>query len=199
VTRARLNIQSITTPDPPGTTNEAPIRVPPGDLWVPQRFRANVRLGAPHNLAVLLRFEMVADVGPSVVELTVTPHFGPSSPVTSAMLRSIPVEALTREAIKAVAQPVSNLGGGAFVIAGDRPGITRFGPAPSGEATGRAAQIYADAVTAGAHNPTEVVAAEMNVSRSTASRYIREARILKLLPPARPGSRTTPTNRGRSK
>jgi hypothetical protein len=190
---ARLNVQHVGIPL---VERDAPIRIAPGDMWVPHRFRASVRLGSPHNLTAELHIEMVEGARPSVIELTVTPHFGASAPVTSALLRSVPVEALTRVVIESVARPLTNLGGGAFVVAGDPPERSRSSPAPGGDTAHRAAGIYSGAVAAGAHNPTEVVAEQMRVSRSTASRYLREATNLGLLSPTRPGGRSTSKPKG---
>jgi hypothetical protein len=196
VTKAQLNVQHVGIPIVPGeTTIRVWVPVAPGNMCVPQSFRVSVRLGAPHNLAVELSIEVVEGARPTVVELKVIPHFGPSSPVTSAMLRSIPVEALTRIVIEQVAEPLIDRGGGRFARASDPPEVFRVGPAPGGDATHEAAQIYSGAITANVHNPTELVADQMHVSRSTASRYIREARNLGLLPPARPGRRSTQDRR----
>ena len=135
---------------------------------------------------------------------------GSSAAITSRALRTIRLDYLAHEAVRQHEQPVSMLpdhDSGAFQafqfaadatdpwgshgnfrdIRNPQDQIWRSSPALGRRLTSReqaeqAARIYTEAVATGSRAPTQAVAAELGYSRSQASRMIRTARDLGLLP-----------------
>lgn len=127
-------------------------------------------------------------------------HFGVTSgdlgtPVTTRLLRRLPVDTLLREVldratVKATLRP--DIAPRAFQVEGepDNQAWVSGGPPPVGrgrdiprDRVERAAQVYKDALRSGSKAPGEVVRVTLGYSRATAARDIRAARERGLLPP----------------
>jgi hypothetical protein len=155
-TIARIN----TTPDPRARY----IPVSPTSV-VPDRFFAEMYL-SEIGLVVGLTVRVAIGGRPRVTEINV--ESSSRTPLTSTLLRRIPLESLTREAMAAVPAGARRDGG---VKSG------------GGDRTACAAAFYAEAQASGNQAPTVTVAAALGCSRAQASRYIRAARESGLLPP----------------
>lgn len=120
-----------------------------------------------------------------MVEMTV--HGGPATatttaPVTTSSLRRILVDQIVRAAVTeaTVDMPPDDVG--------DPSTLGERMESASQARAAEAAKHYLAAQASGSSAPTLAVAAEMDVSRSQASRYVRAARDAGLLPPTSPGA-----------
>lgn len=160
---------------------------------VPTRIEATVYLADP-----LVRVDMLVNVDWSaratVHQLTVVTD-SPQTPVTTRMLRRIPIDYLLRfvlEESTVKARPRTDISPRAFQVPGDpdtHAWVSGGPPTPGrGKNTpedrvARAAEIYKQALAGGSRAPGEVVATQIGYSRATAARDIRAARRRGLLPP----------------
>lgn len=152
------------------------------DNAVPVSFEAHFQLGEP-PAAVRIEVFVTPDHGPVVLELGIRSNT--ATPVTTSMLRQVPVDQLLREAMTAAAVPASvreewlaSLPSGTTATTAE-PGVNT----PADHDAHTAAQIYSEAVASGSKAPAVVVGHRMGRSRAQAARYIRRARELGLLPP----------------
>lgn len=116
-------------------------------------------------------------------------------PITTSMLRRIPVDALMRDALERATVKVKlrpDIHERAFQVPGDPDGQAWVTPEPAPLGRGRevpadrvvrAAETYKQALASGSSAPAEVVAATLGYSRATAARDIRAARKRGLLAP----------------
>lgn len=160
---------------------------------VPTRFEAKVFLADPAVVVLLL---VLVDSGgrPHVREFHVAARV-PNPPITSTLMRRIPVDHLLKAAVDAASVTVKNrpdIHAGAFQLPSDPDHQAWVSPQPAPTGRGRevpvsrvvrAAEVYLQALAAGSAAPTETVASVLGYSRSSASRDIRNARKQGLLPP----------------
>lgn len=166
------------------------VRIGP-DAAVPARFRADVPLIDP---PVMVELEVHVPAGGKPAATSMAIHCDRSAPLTTTVLRRIPVDQLLRAALEKATVKAAPVEGSAkhFRTEGDPENVAWGGDALPLEGAGRstplelaqrAAQHYSKALGEGSKSPAMAVVHEMNVSRSTAARYIREARKRGLLPP----------------
>lgn len=152
------------------------------DNAVPVSFEAYFQLGEP-PAAVRIEVFVTPGLGPVVLELGIRSNT--AMPVTTSVLRQVPVDQLLREAMAAAVVPVSVR---EEWLATLPPGMTAMAPESGAQTQAdldahTAAQIYAEAVASGSRAPAVVVGNTMGRSRAQAARYLRRARELGLLPP----------------
>jgi hypothetical protein len=175
-----------------------------GDL-IPRRFKTKldrVRAEGPRaGLHVELVIEVEDDRGAARCrELYVTPHEEDGT-VTKQTLSKLPVDALVRYAIAALAMPLKTAPDGTliqdFAQAAARGGAIigvyerfaratrrpRSGSPLTDENLRKVATVYRAAVENG-HPPTKTVAEAMHVARSTAARWVAKSRERGFLGPA---------------
>jgi hypothetical protein len=162
-----------------------------GDHAVPTRFVAKVMVGEFWVTALILTTQQ----GPQVASMAVEhPMLGMGAPITQAVLRTIAIDKLIREAVAKVRRPaqVVDRQRGKFTIPGEE-GI--FGGLRVKEGRGsrtehdqlvEVAEIYKRARNE-SRPPVKAVAEEMRFSRSHAGRLVGQAREVGLLPAATPG------------
>jgi hypothetical protein len=147
------------------------------DSVIPTRFAAHFTLGFPEATATM---EVRVDLkhGPMVLEIALRSRT--KKPISTRFLRQVHVDKLLQKAVAEATVPspvrterVSSIPG---TSTDDGQNIQ------ADENVRTAARLWAEAVASGAKAPGEVVAATMKRSRSTISRYIRQAKELNLLP-----------------
>jgi hypothetical protein len=161
---------------------------------VPSRFEAHFVVGAP-EASVTIEVSVGADIRPVVVDMAI--HAKVSTPITTSMLRQVLVEQLLQRAMTEATVPVEVRTEWLATLPGSVQDSARQAgspPEPMLTAAERAraqfdadartaARVYQEALAAGSPAPTMAVAHTMSRSRAQASRYIRRARELDLLPP----------------
>ena len=151
---------------------------------VPNHFTVSVLLAEP-RVNVDLEIRVVTGGQPQVIQVSVREMPPLVGGVTSTTLRSLPLDHIVRATMTWVAEQSPDLIEGSipgwFRLEADGPDVLRRGSVD--ERVAQAAQIYRAATAAGSKAPTEAVATSMHVSRATASRYIRGARDIGMLPP----------------
>lgn len=179
------------TPD----RNAGWVRTGDENTAVPTRMRALLHLVEPR-----VEVHLVITVSPGgralVRDFAVTPT-DVNIPVTTSLLRRIPLDFLLRTALDRVAREAMgrpDIQRDAFQLKGDPEHLAWVSPQPPPSGRGRevprervvrAAEAYKQALARGSKSPAEDVAAVMGYSRATAARDLRTARELGLL--AAPG------------
>ncbi|TLW93552.1 hypothetical protein FFT09_09215 [Saccharomonospora piscinae] len=136
------------------------------DTAVPTRFIASFALEQP-QASVTIEVFVGADLRPVVVDLAIRANV--KEPITTSVLRRVLVDQLLSRALAEAAVPREPT---------DQPRHRR----KVDQEAELAARIYLEAVATGSRAPTMAVAHTMNRSRAQASRYVRRARELGLLP-----------------
>jgi hypothetical protein len=172
--------------------------------FAPSRIEADVELPGS---GIRVRFLVRVDPGgaPRVIELAVWAAEGAAGAITSRALRGIQLDRLARDAVRQWERPVTerpDIAPGAYSWPGAPEGTFMAEPPPRrlrltpAEKISEAARVYREALAGGSRSPTEAAAAALNVSRSQASRYVRQARDAGMLPPP-PGRRAGQPPTGR--
>jgi hypothetical protein len=180
---------ALTTETEPGSA-----ALPVGDkLALPERW--TVTVDDPRWPVCRLAIEVGDDLRPACRTLTCEPRPG-EPPVTGETLRRLPVGAFVRESVRAVAwvrpAPAYELNAepGGYAITGSPSALEVERPKrgkPVPDATLReVANVYRDAQTLG-QAPTQAVAARIAIPRSTAGRWVMQARRRGFLPAATRG------------
>lgn len=159
------------------------VRISPTEA-VPARFRAQALLEVP---PLLVELEVFVEPGgfPRVDELTI--RATNKARLTGATLRQVLLDQLLRAAIAEASIPAidrSDVAPGAFQTSADDEQTAWIGMPPgASERVRLVAEIYNRNVAAGSRAPTQAVADTIHISRPQASRYVKRARELNLLPP----------------
>ncbi|MGA8723416.1 MAG: hypothetical protein WB565_00105 [Acidimicrobiales bacterium] len=183
------------------------IEHPPGaGFFLPQSFEY---LTVRHEIPYTVRLTVGVTQGhsPQVLSLTLSRkqsvEIGPladddhpatypaSDSIKSEALREIPVGRLLRDAVLAATHTAPEPGAVPDVMVREKDIAESWRSVVRGELLPRStspdyeavARVYREALTAG-ERPTRAVADALNVARSTAGRYVMEARARKLLDPA---------------
>jgi len=170
--------------------SEAAIRID-RDTAVPASFTVKATLGRP---PLVVNFKVSVPAGGTAQIRSLMLDLPPGEvAITSGMLRTVALDRLLRDALKAARRPLSqgpDILPNAYHVEGMSPGEFMVG-APSksrveqraDEAAANAAVIYLGALQQGSRAPAEAVMAAMDRSRGQVARYIRRARELGFLPP----------------
>jgi len=148
------------------------VRTGPGTA-LPSRLNARFVVADP-AVDVTMRILVDGSGRPVVGSLTI--DCKPGVNVSITLMRRLPVDAMMREALNrsAVQRPEPT--------PAEAPKYTRFRPVDE-DRVKRVAEVYRLALAGGSIAPTEVVAATLGYSRATASRDVRRARKVGLIPP----------------
>jgi hypothetical protein len=152
-------------------------------LVIPARFTADFPLDFGH---VKLTVEVDSGGVPRSVGLEL--RAGANAEITGGLLRKVPVAQLMREALKASANEVQLLPGGGLKVEVGFSGeheirAPRSGSRLTDEQLERVAETYREAEQRG-HAPTQAVADQFHLARSTAARWVSKARERGMLGPA---------------
>ena len=174
---------------------------------VPSRFSATVTF-SDRPIRAWLDIRTLPSTGPTVYELRVEHSLTAPGGITTEALRSIPLRELRRLAVEAASRSiVDHTGDGGFIVAGED--VPWHGEAPRGPGRGKSmpadhlaavAEVYRRAVASGSRSPVEEVRRAFFASRSTAGRWVMQARRRGFLDPAagptpgeiKPSSETSP-------
>lgn len=140
---------------------------------VPSRLNARFVVADP-AIDVTMRILVDGSGRPAVGSIGIDCKPGVSVSIT--LMRRLPVDAMMREALT---RSTVERSGSAPAEAAK---YARYKPVAAARVE-RAAEVYCLALAGGSAAPTEVVAAELGYSRATASRDVRRARKLGLIPP----------------
>jgi hypothetical protein len=135
-------------------------------------------------LPFFVTLRIVVRQRPEVHELFLQTRSLTDPPIGTDELRSVPISRIVREVLEDAAVPIEDLGDGHFRLLDDPPGQswggTRVGPgrgrAMPTEHLAVVAETYRSAVQAGRRDPVNAVAEQMHASRSTAGRWVQQAR-----------------------
>lgn len=148
------------------------VRTGPGTA-LPSRLRARFVVTDP-AIDVTMRILVDGSGRPGVGSIEI--NCSPGVSVSINLMKRVPVDAMMREALarSTVKRPEPS--------PAEAPKYARFRPIAA-DRVEHAAEVYRLALAGGSTAPTEVVAVTLGYSRATASRDVRRARKLGLIPP----------------
>ena len=180
----------IGDPDP-----EARFVVLDGRYAIPPRFQAAAWPDEIEGVRVDLLIEVDEQGAPSCRGLTLEP-LEEDGHITTDMLRKVKVDALMRSAITEAMRPAGDLGREETATSANRDAFyeryrrgarrPRRGSPVTDQNLRQVADLYRAAFRRG-DPPTQTVADEMHIARSTAARWVAQARERDLLGPAMQG------------
>ena len=161
---------------------------------VPNRFEATIMFpGKPHRVWLDIRTD--PKTGPVIYEIRVQHSLTAPGGITTGLLHSLKLRELRRLALEEVTKEITTvLPAGYFRAPGDAPGVAHFGSVVRGPGRGRpmddehlrrVAVVYREAIAVGSRAPVEAVRKALHASRSTAGRWVVQARKAGILGPAR--------------